>query len=153
MSNSPGIELGIVLKSKVAIGLLAITLLGGGLRLVVMEQTFPSRLVGDEIFYARVASNIAAGHGAMKTPKDRARERQLNILIQIHGLSGLADYLSKNPNLTAETRDFDTKLVQWVRDHESMNPVVFYQSFNKLKAQVYALRTRHAAQRKAGEVE
>jgi 4-amino-4-deoxy-L-arabinose transferase-like glycosyltransferase len=61
------------LKSNAVIGLIVIALLGGGLRLVVMEETFPlRRMVGDEFYYSHVAFHMAAGNGAMASPKSRA---------------------------------------------------------------------------------
>ena len=43
--------------------LLAIAVLAAGLRLYVMERTFPVRLVGDELHYVDTATNIALGRG------------------------------------------------------------------------------------------
>lgn len=42
---------------------LAAVALGGLLRWAVMDATFPVHPVGDELYYARVAGNIAAGEG------------------------------------------------------------------------------------------
>ena len=89
---------------------------------------------------------------ASKTPQDRRREKELQVLIQVDNLNRMSQYVAQNPSLTEEARDFDTKLVQWVRDHEGMNPAAFHQSFNKLRAEVTALRVRHSEQRKAGLV-
>ena len=52
--------------------LLALSLLGGGVRLFVMEQTFPVDLTGDEDYYAAVAVNIAAGRGHTYEAASRA---------------------------------------------------------------------------------
>lgn len=46
-----------------AAGLLAVVLLGGGLRLAIAESTHPVRLVGDEVYYAQVAAHLASGQG------------------------------------------------------------------------------------------
>ncbi len=46
-----------------AAGLVAVLLLGGGLRLAVAESTHPVRLVGDEVYYAQVAAHLASGQG------------------------------------------------------------------------------------------
>jgi 4-amino-4-deoxy-L-arabinose transferase-like glycosyltransferase len=46
-----------------AAGLVAVVLLGGGLRLAVAESTHPVRLVGDEVYYAQVAAHLASGQG------------------------------------------------------------------------------------------
>lgn len=43
--------------------LAAIVALGGGLRLAAMRATFPMKLIGDEIYYAKTALQIARGHG------------------------------------------------------------------------------------------
>ena len=46
-----------------AVALAALTLLAGGLRLAVAESTHPVRLVGDEVYYAQVAAQLASGQG------------------------------------------------------------------------------------------
>jgi 4-amino-4-deoxy-L-arabinose transferase-like glycosyltransferase len=46
-----------------AAGVVAIALLGGGLRLAIAEATHPVRLVGDEVYYAQVAAHLASGRG------------------------------------------------------------------------------------------
>ncbi len=48
---------------KALLWLLAPILLGGGLRLVAMEQVFPTRPIGDELYYIGTAINIAEGRG------------------------------------------------------------------------------------------
>jgi hypothetical protein len=47
-------------------------LVAGGLRLAVLERVGPVELLGDEITYAVVALNIAAGHGAVEADGIRA---------------------------------------------------------------------------------
>jgi 4-amino-4-deoxy-L-arabinose transferase-like glycosyltransferase len=59
------------LRSRAAIALLFLTLLGGGIRLFVLEQTYPIGLVGDEVHYMRVAGNLATGFGAHSNPNWR----------------------------------------------------------------------------------
>jgi hypothetical protein len=44
-------------------GLLAVSVVGGALRLAVAERTHPVRLVGDEVYYAQVAAHLASGAG------------------------------------------------------------------------------------------
>jgi 4-amino-4-deoxy-L-arabinose transferase-like glycosyltransferase len=56
----------------VLLWLLAPVLLGGGLRLVAMEQTFPTRPIGDEIYYLGTAINIAEGRGHFYNRHTRA---------------------------------------------------------------------------------
>jgi 4-amino-4-deoxy-L-arabinose transferase-like glycosyltransferase len=46
-----------------AAGLVAVMLLGGGLRFALAESTHPVRLVGDEVYYAQVAAHLASGQG------------------------------------------------------------------------------------------
>ena len=47
-------------------------LLAWGVRFGVASLATPFRLVGDERYFARVATNIAAGHGHQLTPSVRA---------------------------------------------------------------------------------
>ncbi len=46
-----------------ALALIGIVMLGGGLRLGVMARTFPVRLIGDEIYYSKVALGFAESRG------------------------------------------------------------------------------------------
>jgi len=62
---------GSVINPRAVLVFLALTLLGGGIRLFVME-TFPSRPIFDELYYLRVATNIAVGKGAFEAETTRA---------------------------------------------------------------------------------
>src|SRR5262245_9047700 len=50
-------------RRRFALGLLALTLLGGALRLGVALRTHPVGLVGDEVYYVDVAASLARGEG------------------------------------------------------------------------------------------
>ena len=58
--------------SRALLWLLAPILLGGGLRLVAMEQVFPTRPIGDELYYIGTAINIAEGRGHFYNRHTRA---------------------------------------------------------------------------------
>ncbi len=59
-------------RHRYTLALLVITLLGGAIRLAVLEMTSPQRLLGDEHYYVEVAGNIAAGRGHLKGDSIRA---------------------------------------------------------------------------------
>ena len=52
---------GVITVGQLVLLLVAIAALA--LRVYVLERTFPPRLLGDEMYYVVVASNIAAGRG------------------------------------------------------------------------------------------
>jgi len=52
--------------------LVALTLLGGALRLALLERGFPARPGGDELYYVGTALNLAEGHGHRFNARQRA---------------------------------------------------------------------------------
>ncbi len=54
------------MTKRQVLALMAIVMLGGGIRLHVMTRTFPVRLIGDEIYYSKVALSFAEGRGHTK---------------------------------------------------------------------------------------
>ena len=57
---------------RVLAGLLLLVLAALALRVYVLERTFPPRLLGDEMYYVIVASNLAAGRGHLYGENARA---------------------------------------------------------------------------------
>jgi 4-amino-4-deoxy-L-arabinose transferase-like glycosyltransferase len=76
--------------------LAALALVAGLLRFWIAESTYPVRLRGDEVYYVRVAGEIAAGHGHVHpVTQDRAKRPPLQAFV-------LSRFLDADWNTTEE---------------------------------------------------